>query len=90
MSREAGAVALGLLRSKPSMDDPTTEICRRRGPMRGLIQGQVSSFRDAFVYDMKYGFYVWTVLVCDELCMDLDCMNLMCGLRYMRSYHAHF
>jgi len=47
MSREAGAVALGLPRSKPSMDDPTTEICRRRGPMRGLIQGQVSSFRDS-------------------------------------------
>jgi len=52
MSREAGAVALGLLRSKPSMDDPTTEICRRRGPMIGLIQGHVSSFRDAFAYDM--------------------------------------
>ena len=46
MSREAGAVALGLPRSKPSMDDPTTEICRLRGPMRGLIQGQVSSFRE--------------------------------------------
>ena len=43
-----------------------------------------------FVYDMQYRFYVWTVLVCDELCMDLDYMNLMCGLQYMCSYHAHF
>jgi len=52
MSREAGAVALGLPRSKPSMDDRTTEISRRRGPMSGLIQGQVSSFRDCIVGDV--------------------------------------
>ena len=46
MSREAVAVALGLPRSQPSMDDPTAEVCRRRGPMICAIQGQVSSFRD--------------------------------------------
>ena len=45
MSREAVAVALGLTRSQPSMDDPTAEVCRRRGPMICAIQGQVSSFK---------------------------------------------
>jgi len=43
MSREAVAVALGLPRSQPSMDDPTAEVCRQRGPMICAIQGQVSS-----------------------------------------------